>query len=341
MSRRSSAILALIVLGGLAALRWAFMPPAITVETARTIRGPFAQTVDQDGITRVRDHYVVSAPLAGMLLRPHLEAGDPVQREQLLATIIPSAPQMLDPRTHAELVARLAAADARLKRAGALVLQAQSAQRQTEIDTKRIEDLAAQNFVSRTERERAALELDIRRRELEAARFEQDAAAHDQQQARAALSLSQAAGAGRAKDAWPVRAPVAGVVLRVVQESEGVVSPGTPIVEIGDTGRLQAIIDVLSSEATQIHVQAPVTLTAGEGVQLTGRVREIEPGAFTKISTLGVEEQRVNIVVELLPDPRLAGRIGDGYRVEAAIEIARTDGAVQVPVAALFREGQS
>lgn len=340
MSRRSLLILAVLVIAALAALRWAFAPPAVAVETAPVTRGAFVQTIDEDGITRVRDRYVVSAPLAGILLRPEVDAGDTVKRDQVLTTIIPSAPEMLDPRTHAELLARLGAAEARYARAGAVVRQAQSALRQAEADAKRIEELADQNFVSRTERERTALNLDIRRRELEAAVFEQDAARHDLQQARAAVSLGSDDGRSGGKGSWPVRAPVEGSVLRVLRESEGYITAGTPIMEIGDTARLEAIVDVLSSEATRIEPQAPVTLIAGDGVRLAGRVREVEPGAYTKVSALGVEEQRVNVVVDLLPNPTLAGRVGDGYRVEAEIEVAREDDAVQVPIAALFRDGQ-
>lgn len=340
MSRRSLLILAIAAVAALAALRWAFAPPRVAVETARVTRGTFVQTVDEDGITRVRDRYVVSAALAGILLRPEVEAGDVVKRDQVLTTIIPSAPQMLDPRTRAELLARLGAAEARHARAGALVRQAQSALRQAEADTRRIEELADQNFVSRTERERMTLTLDIRRRELEAALFEKDAALHDLQQARAAVSFGSDGNTSRGKGSWPVRAPVEGSVLRVLRESEGFIAAGTPIMEIGDTARLEAIVDVLSSEATRIEPQAPVTLIAGDGVRLAGRVRAVEPGAYTKVSALGVEEQRVDVVVDLLPNPTLAGRVGDRYRVEAEIQVARDDDAVQVPIAALFRDGQ-
>jgi HlyD family secretion protein len=338
MSRRSLIVLVVVAVLAIAALRWAFAPPAVAVETAPVTRGLFVQTIEDDGVTRVRDRYVVSAPVSGTLLRPELRVGDAVRADRVVATILPSVPEMLDPRTRAELLARLGAAEARHARAGAMVKQAQAALVKAEADAKRITDLAAQGFVSRTESERATLELDIRRRELEAARFEQDAALHDLQQARAAVGRGTEN--RRPNAAWQVRSPVAGAVLSVVRESEGFVAVGAPIMEIGDLGRLEAIVDVLSTEATQIERQAPVALVAGNGVRLAGRVREIAPAARTEVSALGVEEQRVDVYVDLLPNPTVTGKVGDGYRVDAAIEVARVDDAVQVPVAALFRSGE-
>jgi HlyD family secretion protein len=334
------AIAAGVAAAAAAALWWAFSPAPLSVETGEVGRRGFVRTIDDDGVTRVRDRYVVTSPVAGMLLRPELRAGDAVRRDATLARVVPSVPQMLDPRTRAELIARAEAAEARLARAAALVKQAEAALRQAELERRRIADLAQRSFASKTERERSELDVDLKRRSLEAAHFDQDAALHDAQQARAAARN----GAGGTRDAgrtWVIRAPVDGRVLRLLRDSEGPVAAGESLLELGNVERLEAAIDLLSSEATQVPPGAPVSLRAGPGVQLSGRVRTIEPAAATKVSALGVEEQRVNVIVDLLPNPTLAGRVGDGFRVDAQIEVAREDDAILVPVAALYRDGES
>jgi len=341
MSRKALLLTLGAAIAAAALLVWAFRPAPVQVETAAVVRGPFVRTIEEDGTTRVRERYQITAPVAGTLLRMAVDEGDPVLPEQVVATILPSAPQLLDPRTRAELVARRDAAEARVARARTLVRQADAALKQAELDARRLAELATQGFVSRTQREQADLALDIRRRDAEAARFEADAALHDLDQARAALGRSRGGTAEDAAAAWEVRSPVAGAVLSVAQDSGGPVALGAPILDVGDVGRLEAVIDVLTSDATQISPQAYVALTAGEGVRLAGRVRAIEPAAVTKVSALGIEEQRVNVIVDLLPNPTRAGLIGHAYHVDAQIEIERIDDAVQVPVAALFRSGES
>lgn len=340
MSWRRIARWTALAVAALAMLAWAFMPRAIEVELGRVHRGPFVETLSDDGITRVRERYVITAPVSGTMLRPALKPGDAVAREEVVATIIPSTPELLDPRTYAELVARRNAAEARSARARTLVREAETAKQQAELDVRRIEDLAAQGYVSSTQREQAALALDARRRALEAARFEADASAHELEQAKAALSRLDEARRerGAIASAWKVRSPIAGRVLVVARESGGPVTVGTELLDIADVRQLEAVIDVLSNEATRIRPGAPVTLSAGSDVVLTGRVRTIEPAARTKISALGVEEQRVNVLVDL--DPTSGETVGDGYRVEARIEVARTGNALQVPTASLFRRGQ-
>jgi len=329
---------ALLALAGL--LAWAFLPAAVRVEVTAVTRGPFVLTVDDDGITRVRERYTVTAPVAGQLLRPPVVAGTPVTRGQVVATLIPANPQLLDPRTRAELLARREAAEARRERALALQKQADAALAQALQDARRIDDLARQGFVPASDREKAALAADGRRREQEAAAFEADAALHELQQARAAASRLDAnqAEAQSASAQWPIRAPVSGSVLRLQQESAGPVALGAPLLEIGDVSRLEAVIDVLSEEATGIRPGARVSLTAGGTLDFSGQVNRIEPAARTRVSALGVEEQRVNVIVDLQADGPLLARLGDGYRVDARIEVARRSDAVQVPSAALFRQ---
>jgi HlyD family secretion protein len=324
----------------IAVLAWAFMPVPLLVETATVTRGAFVQTLDEDGITRVRERYLITAPVSGTLLRPTVKAGDQVARDDIVATIIPSTPELLDPRTRAELIARREAADARLSRAQALVRQAEAASRQAALDVKRLDDLAKQGYASATQREQAALAVDLRSRDLEAARYEADAAFHDVEQSRAAVGrLSEARReSGESASAWKIRAPVPGRILTVIQESGGPVPVGSTLLEIGDVSGLEAVIDVLSNDATRIRPGTSAQLDAGDGVTLEGRVRRVEPAARTRVSALGVEEQRVNVIVDLLNNPP-PDCVGDGYRVDAKIELARVEQAIRVPTAALFRDG--
>jgi HlyD family secretion protein len=341
MQSRSRWIAAVALVGVGAALVWAFRPAAIPAELARAQRGTFVAEIADDGVTRVRDRYVITAPVSGQLLRPEVRAGDPVRRDQRVATILPNLPEMLDPRTRAELAARREAAAARVARANAVVRQSETEVRQLELDAQRLRALAPQGLVAKSELDRAELSLNAGTSSLEAARNEADAAMHEYQQARTAAQLGQPQRAPGSEPAaaWQIHSPTAGQVLNVANESGGPVSIGSPILTVGDVTHLEAVIDVLSSEAIRIPPRAQVSLDAGRGFVLSGRVRTVEPAATTKISALGVEEQRVNVVVDLLPLPGGVGPVGDNFRVDARIEVARIQDALQVPVASLFREG--
>lgn len=329
------AIVTLLLVGILA---WLFRPAPIRVETAKVVRGTFALTIEEDGVTRVRDRYVVTTPVAGLLLRPTLRAGDSVKRGETVAVILPNAAQMLDARTRSELAAQVESTAARASRARSVVRQSEAAATQAESEHRRLEELGAQGFSSQTERERSALTLDLRRKDAEAARFEADAAEHDLQQARAALRQGGVDSTVSRANSWMLRAPIDGVVLAVRQESEAALGVGAPVLEIADVRRLEARIDVLSTEATRIPGGAFVDLDAG-GVRLAGRVRRIEPAGYTKVSALGIEEQRVDVLVDLLPNPAALDRVGDGYRVDAVIEVSREENALLIPLSALFRHG--
>lgn len=324
-----------------AGIAWLFRAPPVAVEAVRVERGPFTLRVEEDGVTRVRDRYVVAAPVSGLLLRPVLRVGDRVARGDVVAVIVPNAAQMLDARTRSELSARVQAASAEASRARSVLRQGEAAAIQAESDHRRLEELGTRGYASATERERAALALELRRKDAEAARFAADAAEHDLAVARAALRESQTFREGATpRDSWSVRAPIDGVVLKVWQESETALSVGAAILDVGDPHRLEARIDVLSTEATQIPDQAFVELDAG-AVRLAGRVRRIEPSGYTKVSALGIEEQRVDVLVDFLPNASALARVGDGYRVDAAIETVREEDAVRIPLAALFRDGDA
>jgi HlyD family secretion protein len=338
MKRKTWIALPLIAASILAAFAWLFRPAPVDVDISRVERGVFTELVEEDGVTRVRDRFVLAAPVSGVLLRPQLRAGDRVARGDVVAMIVPNAAQMLDPRTRSELRARVDAAAAHASRARSLVRQTEAAAFQADNDHQRLKQLGEQGYASKTELERAALTVELRRKDAEAARFEADAAEHDLAQARAALRESQTYREGTGADAWSIRAPVDGTVLAVRQENETAIAIGTPVMEIGDVSRLEARIDVLSSEATRIPEHAFVELEAGD-LRLSGRVRRIEPSGYTKVSALGIEEQRVDVLVDLLPNPAALQHVGDGYRVDAAIEIAREEGVLRIPLAALFRHG--
>lgn len=320
---------------------WAFQPQPVPVETAQVRQGIFEQTVEEDGKTRVRERYVLSAPLAGRLARVRLKAGDAVKSGATVAVLSPSAPAMIDARTAAELNERTGAAQAGLAQARAKVARAEAAAEQARTDLARQTKLQREGFIAPAALDQAALAERLQLRELEAARFAQDGAAHDLAQARAALLRARdAAGTKRPGTAWEIESPVNGHVLRVLQESETVVGVGTPLMEIADPADLEIVIDVLSTDGIRIPVGARVDIDAGAGLKLLGRVRRVEPAAFTKVSALGVEEQRVNVIVDIVSPPAAWRGLGDQFRIDARIIVFERKDAIIAPVAALFRDGE-
>ena len=329
--------LAITTLAVAAAIAWALRPRAIVAETAPVTRGVFEQTLSDDGRTRVRERYVVSAPLAGRIERIVLDEGDVVREGQALAVLTPTAPALLDARTSRELSARVGAAQARLAAAKAQSARAAALADQARADLDRQAKLAAQKFVSENVREQAALALRTAERGLDAARFGEHAAVHELEQARAALALYQS---GEAGAKWTVTAPVTGAVLKVVQKSEGAVALGAPLLELADPRVLEAVVDILSQEAVAVRAGMPARVDLGRGIApLAARVRLVEPAAFTKVSALGVEEQRVNVILDFGESLERVATLGDGFRVEAHIVIERAEDALKVPVGALFRDG--
>lgn len=338
--RITYAVVGFAVLG---AFLLAFRTQPVVVEVAEVVAGPFEQTVDEDGKTRVRERYVVAAPLAGRLQRITLKAGDPVAGGALLATIDPSAPALLDARTERELRERLGAAESARLRSAVAIERAAAALEKSRADLARAEKLAERNFVSMAQREQAELENQLNQRELEAARHADHAAQHEVAVARAALARlrDEAGGKRRAGQRWEVRAPVGGFVLKVVQESEAPVAVGAPLLEIGAPSDLEIVIDVLSTDAVQIAPGAMLYVERwGKAEALKARVRRIEPAAFTKVSALGVEEQRVNVIADFVSPPEQWQALGDAYKIDARIVTARLDRALKVPLGALFRDGE-
>lgn len=317
----------------------AFRPRPVLVETAQVVRGRFEAVVEEDGRTRVRDRYVVSAPVAGRVLRLVARAGDAVAHGDLLAEILAAPSALLSPRARREAEERVGAAEAMLQQAGILVERAAAQQAQAAADATRVRALHARGAAPLQQLERAELAERTAARDMLAAERRRHAAEHELDQARALLASVDAAEEG-GPERHEVRAPVAGRVLRVLQESEAVVATGTPLVELGDPAELEVVVDVLTTEAVGIIPGAPVVFERWGGpAPLEGRVRLVEPGAFTRVSALGVEEQRVWVVIDLVSPRERWVTLGDGFRVDARITVEAAEDAVLVPVSALFRRG--
>lgn len=340
MSKKQILMTAFAVVAAIAALLWAFRPKPALVELAEVTRGNFEQTVDEDGKTRVRERYTVTAPLAGRVARLTLKAGDAVERGAVVAVMYPAAPPLIDARAERELEERVGAAEAALARSRSNVEHARAALIQNRADAQRTQKLAAQGFVAPAQLERDELKVTLSAREAEAADFERHAAEHQLELARAALTRSRQGWQSGKGERLDIRSPVGGSVLRIAQESEAVVPLGAPLLEIGDPADLEVVVDVLSGDALQIVPGQPVKLErqTGTGAALDGRVRRVEPSAFTKVSALGVEEQRVNVIIDITSPREQWHNLGDAYRIDARIAIHQAGNAIKVPVAALFRD---
>lgn len=335
MKRRNLLWAAAAVSAALLALAWAFAPRPVEVETATAALTPFETTIDEDARTRLRERYVVSAPLAGRLGRIALHAGDDVAEGAPVASLQPALAPMLDERTQRELAARVDTALARVKLAAAQSGRTDVALRQAQADLGRAEPLAAQGYVSATQRDNARLALQAAQKDDEAAQQERRVADASLAEARAALAAVRHPGAAGA--AFVVRSPVAGRVLKVLQESEGMVALGTPLLELGDLAQLEVVAELLSTDALAAPPGAPVRIErwGGSGT-LEGRVRRVEPAAFTKVSALGVEEQRVKVLIELASPAERWRALGDGYRVGVRVVTRSMPQALTVPVGAVF-----
>jgi HlyD family secretion protein len=307
-------------------LVYTLRPTPVPVEVTAAGRGPLRVTIDEEGRTRVRDRYVVVAPVAGRMARIALDEGAAVTRGMAVAQLS-AAP--LDPRTREEAAARLRGAEDAERAATAGVSQAHAALNQAARNRARAESLFAKNLVSVEQREVTALAETTAVRQVEAADFRAQAAAHDVEVARAALT----AGAG---DVVRLLSPVRGRVLRIPEKSERVVTAGTTLLELGDPRRLEIVVDLLSEDAVKVKPGDRVLIEGWGGDRpLEAHVRMVEPSGFTKVSALGVEEQRVNVVADLDATPP---QLGDGYRVEARVVQWEGD-ALKVPASALYQEG--
>ena len=343
MKIRPTAVLIWLVLAlAAAALYFALQPRPLEADFAEVSRGPLRITLDEEGETRVRDRYVVSAPLAGRVLRIEHEPGDRVRAAStVLARFLPTDPHLLDPRARAQAEAQVKTSESTLNRSRVELARAQSEREHAESELERHLKLHRDGLVAEDRLESARLRAATAAESERAAQSSIGVAQAELERARA--SLIEAAGAAAPDKAVVLlHAPIDGVVLRRIWESEAVVAAGEPLLELADPAKLEIVSDMLSTDAVKISLQDKVLIEQWGGERtLLGRVRRVEPYGFTKISALGVEEQRVNVVIDF-DDPREAWEeLGDGYRVEVRVVVWESDAVLKAPSSSLFRNGEA
>jgi len=336
--RTGFAVLAVVIV---AALTWGFWPAPLLVEQATVARAPFRVTVEEEGMARVKDRFVISAPVAGYLQRITLEVGDSVQQGQALAVLEPLRPDVLDVRSRALAEAKVAAARAALSSAEQQSKAALAGAEFARKDHARKKTLQEQSLVSREALDAAAASDREAQAQRRSAEFSVEVARFDLEAAETALQYSVSGDGEVAPETVTLKAPLASRVLAVRHESEGVVATGEDLLEIGDPAALEIAVDVLSADAVRIRPGMPVNLLRWGGPHpLQAVVRTVEPTGFTRISALGVEEQRVWVIADLVSPRAQWEQLGDGYRVEAEFVLWQDDDVLQVPASALFRVGE-
>lgn len=326
-------LIALVIVGFMA-----FRPTPVEVETAQVTEGDLQITIQEDGKTRIREKYIVSTPVAGRLSRIELKPGDLVADQgQRIAVILPGQPAMLDARAKAQAEGRVEQANASVKRAAAAAEQVRVDFELARIKFERAENLITSKAISTDEYDVARSQFFSLQQSVRTIEFDQEIAKYELETAEAAL-LQFSDDAKIAGKPFEVFAPVYGRVLRVFQESATVVNVGTPLIELGDPQNLEMEIDVLSTDAVRIRPGSKLMVQHWGGEQpLKGTVRVVEPAAFTKVSSLGVEEQRVNVIADF-DEPKVQLKtLGDGFRVETEIVVNRLNNVLQVPNSSLFR----
>ena len=336
MFRKKYLLLGVTAVAAAGLLAWAFSPRPVPVDTATIVNGRYEQAIEEDGRTRLKDRYTVSAPVAARVLRISLREGDRVAAGDTVAVLLPAMSAMVDARSTREATERHHAAKANVARAAARVARAQLGAEEAQLELHRVEKLAREGFLSASRLDSARLALAGARREVDAARAERDAAGHDEAQAAAALLPANGAQGGKPLN---VKSPVPGVVLKVPQASEGTVPAGTALLDVGDPSRMEVIAELLTTDAVQAQPGRRAVVERWGGPPVEGRVRRVEPAAFTKVSALGIEEQRVKVIVDLDSPPPGWQAMGDGYRVTLRVITQSVDQALLAPVGALFPIG--
>jgi HlyD family secretion protein len=325
-----------------AGLAFSFWPQPVSVDLATLTRGDMTVTVDEEGETRVRDVYVISSPVAGRALRIDAEVGDRVSAgTTVVARIEPNQPTFLDPRSLIQARAEIRAAESAHQLAAAEVVQAEAELEFAVTDLERKQQLARRDAIPHRELDDAERIHKIRRAALDTARAALRMRDSELARSRALLvSPADTVESGEECDCVTLRSPIDGVVLRVVHKSEGVVAAAQPLVEVGDPARLEIVADFLSADAVQIRTGLDVIIDEWGGDQpLGGIVRRIEPTAETRVSALGIEEQRVDVIVDLVDPPSAVSALGHGFRVEVRVVLWRGSGVLRLPLSAAFRNG--
>lgn len=338
--KRLAGILVAVAL--VAAAIWFFRPSPVGVDLAAVARSAMAVTVDDEARTRIRQVYTVSAPLAGKVLRIPLQAGDQVTADETVVAVMqPSTPAFHDARTHEELRAALAAADAAVTLAEAELRRIEAALGFARNELKRAQPLAEKGTISEAALDRAALAVDTNEAARASARAQLQVRRNERASVAARVGNSSRVGASDSDCCIRMQAPVTGQILKLVQQSEAVVSAGAPLVEIGDPLDLEIVADLLSSDAVRIRPNASVHIDGWGGSPIQGRVKRIEPAGFLKVSALGIEEQRVRTIIDFVDPPEARKPLGHDYRVIVHVETWKSDNVVTVPVSALFRIGDN
>lgn len=333
-------LLTLVALAIVWALVNSFLPQPARVDVETISTGPLLVSVRDDGMTRLRERYVVSTPISGRLQRITWDVGDEVTAgKSVIARMEPTAPDLLDPRSLAQAQARVKAAEGRLRRAKTEVDMARANFAQSEVDIERFRKMRQQGASTDAQVEAAELTYRTRSESLKGGEFLAEIAEYELQQEQAALlHVSGEGGSGETSE-FEIQSPISGRVLRVAQESAAVLTAGSPLLELGDPHDLEVVVDVLSSDAVRVKPgQRALFEHWGGEAPIEGVVRLVEPSGFTKISALGVEEQRVNVVIDFA---RAADQplLGDGYRVEANVIVWEQPEVLTVSTGSLFREG--
>lgn len=333
----------LVLIAGLimAVVIYGFIPQPLKVDVAAVMRGSMEVIVEQEGKTRVMNRYVISAPVSGYLRRIEWEVGDAVILGNQITAVTPTLPVLLDPRQRAEAQHRLERSEAALQASEAQVQAAEAQAKLAKAELARVRSVNKKGFVAAESVDRAEATMREAEAALQAARFNVDVAHHEREAARVALRFSAGETDKTSTEEVSVLSPVAGNVLALLRKSEGPVAMGEPLVELGDASQLEVAVDVLSMDAVRIQPGQKVRFERWGGAVLEGRVRSVEPVGFTKVSALGVEEQRVLVIADIISPKAQWQALGDHYRVDAIFILWESNNVLQVPESALFRVGET
>ena len=329
----------LTALAVLVILIWALRPSPVEVRVTKISSGPFAETLEEEARTWLRDTYNISAPIQGFLQRVTLDVGDEVEAGDVLFTLEPTPTPALDARAREQAQETLSAARSRLRAAEAFHESEQDSREQAERELARITPLYEQGVISQTEKERAEHTLRRAQASERTAEASAQSAFYDVENARAVLDVTEGTRDRTQTSSLPVRSPISGVILRRERCCEGVVVPGQRVLELGDLSELEVRIDLLSTDAVRVSPGMAVRFErwGGEGA-LTGRINRIEPAGFTRYSALGIEERRVAVYASFESDMALWSRLGESYQLDAVITLWQDDDVLAVPLSALVRE---
>lgn len=328
------------LLVGLGLLTWGFWPEPVLVEVTAVARAPLTVAIEEEGHTRVIDRYTIAAPVDGVTCRLGMDVGDAVKQDEVLLTISPMAPQALDARSKAQAEARVSAAQSALSAARQQASAAVAAASLAESELQRSTTLAEKKVVAQDQLDKARTQQATTAAAKRSAEFNVEVARYELEAARSTLSYTGSKQDGDNAQRVPVLSPIDGKILKIDRKCEGPVRTGEALLEVGDPSALEVEVDLLSADAVKVNPGMPVYFDRWGGDKpLNGIVRTVEPVAFTKVSALGVEEQRVLVISDFTSPASQWQKLGDGYRVEAQFVLWHEDNVLQVPASSLFRLG--